>query len=385
MMTNFIKHHKVIKWITIMTVAVVSVIVFYRIYPFSDLILHADFIKNHLENKSPLPQNFLYYLVVKTGALGSPSNLMISTIAILTIAVLGKFLLTVNYFANNYQSADNKTFQYLLAIVLVFSTAIYLPQYFIAHRYYLGSFTLNVWHNSTTIAVMPFAIMLFQQTMHQIKEGFSNKRLLIIILLILVNALIKPSYLFVYIGALPVTLLLLKPKVKTFVVQMYPVVVALLAVLILKLLIYNNEDTASVEIDPLLVYKYHHPTLNNWQIVIILSLSIILGYVFPIIASRSNTIKTFNIDVIFSSVALMGGIAMFLLFTETGERWWHGNFFWQIVISGYILFMVMARESFNLLNIFKLKKLNILQIALLLHLLFGMVYILRLILRGAYI
>ncbi len=68
---------------------------------------------------------------------------------------------------------------------------------------YLGKTVSNVWHNSTIIFLFPFALILFWEEYKIIyKKGYCNKgKILLVFILVVLNALIKPSFLFVFIPA----------------------------------------------------------------------------------------------------------------------------------------------------------------------------------------
>jgi len=49
----------------------------------------------------------------------------------------------------------------MVSFTLLFVFSLPSVQVFTNKFYYLGQFTPNVWHNSTTIFLMPFALLLF--------------------------------------------------------------------------------------------------------------------------------------------------------------------------------------------------------------------------------
>jgi hypothetical protein len=76
---------------------------------------------------------------------------------------------------------------------------------------YLSKFVPLVWHNSTTILLFPFAILLFwkQLKMLDTKNEISAKEIAVINILVVLNLLIKPSFIFAYA---PVTFMFLMNK-----------------------------------------------------------------------------------------------------------------------------------------------------------------------------
>lgn len=98
----------------------------------------------------------------------------------------------------------------ILFLALLFCFAIpEIYNFFFLKKMYLGRTPSVVWHNSTIIAVFPFAILLFwrQLRLFDSKDtSLFNKDVLIVILLVVLNILIKPSFIFVFI---PVTAVLI--------------------------------------------------------------------------------------------------------------------------------------------------------------------------------
>ena len=73
-------------------------------------------------------------------------------------------------------------------------------------NYFLGKVSPNIWHNSTTIFLMPFAILLFWKS-YQVLSGTQKENTLLISMLVILNVFIKPSFFFVYVSVFPILLL----------------------------------------------------------------------------------------------------------------------------------------------------------------------------------
>jgi hypothetical protein len=362
-----------------------SLILFFHLYSFSDIFLHNYFTEAYIHREKALPANFLYYWLTAVISFFNVEWIKGASITLLATFVVLKLILTYSYLIQGIKDLHkNRIAIIVLSLLLLFAFSIFLPQ-LIFKRAYIGSFPPNVWHNSTTISVMPFAILLFWLTINQIKS-FSWKRLLLILLLVIINASIKPSYLFVYVGALPFTFILTqKLSYKTF-YQLIPSAFALLLVFVLKTLIFDNSGNASIEIKPMLVYSYFHKSLNTPFLILYFSLSLITSFAFPIYVIFKKGIKRNDIDLIFSTVSIVGALFIYILLTETGERWWHGNFAWQIVISSYILFLVTAKKvHLELTSPIRRLAPNKYQIIFGLHITFGLLYVLKLFLFQSYL
>ncbi len=120
---------------------------------------------------------------------------MVASIAVLSLITLYKYQIVKKIIVSELNTSDYKIAS-IISAVLLFVFA--LPSVLIFNNlYYLGSFSPNIWHNSTTIFVIPFVILLYRESCQQLLP-FNSKRLWIIVLLILINVCIKPSfYLFI--------------------------------------------------------------------------------------------------------------------------------------------------------------------------------------------
>lgn len=188
-------------------VAIASLIVFNSIYYSSDLVLHANIATESLQSGKSLPVNFLYYkLIIFSSKIFS---IKMASILILSLFVVLKFYVTYIYISSGaYSEVEDEKFA-LIATAVLFISPIYILQVLFFNRFYIRSFPSNIWHNSTIIASTPFAVLLFWQSCKQLRSwtalGFLN-----ILLLVSLIALLKPSYIFVYILAFPLTALVVK-------------------------------------------------------------------------------------------------------------------------------------------------------------------------------
>lgn len=109
------------------------------------------------------PPNFLYYVLVAwLGALiGDPTQLVVTTSIFLTLCVCAKALITQKIFESLAPRASSPALL-IGVLAILFAFAVPWPLIFGATtNYLLGSLTPNVWHNSTTIFLTPFALAIF--------------------------------------------------------------------------------------------------------------------------------------------------------------------------------------------------------------------------------
>ena len=96
----------------------------------------------------------------------------------------------------------NLQFQDLLTFTLMFFSPVFI-YFFDGSIMYLGKFTSTIWHNSTTIFVFPFCLLLFIESLKYLKKPgeYSALKLLGISILIFLS---KPSFLFSFIIVFPI-------------------------------------------------------------------------------------------------------------------------------------------------------------------------------------
>jgi hypothetical protein len=373
--------------------------VYYAIVLYSridtDIQPHATIAFSFVNQNTRVTPNFLYFFLVATLAFFSKTRALyyVSSIFLICAAISSKFLLT-KYYLQKYVSAKiDKRLTYLLSIVLLFVFALPGANFFISKTFYLGQIVPNVWHNSTVIFLMPFSIMLFFECYKVLYDqpitngGKSNLK---IFALIVLNALIKPSFLFVII---PVSILLVSISIarKQNSLQrakiLWPFLAGITFVVAEYILIYKlsyvstavgGQADSGVIMAPFQVWDYFS---DNMLIALLSSLF------FPIVyAIVSNGAVLKNKMVQFAVVNFIVGLAVYILFVENGERKFHANFYWQVVVVTYMLFFVLLIDLAN--NILQ-KKLSIQkQIvacgALALHFIWGAAYWLKIIIFNGY-
>jgi hypothetical protein len=173
-----IKHSKEIRTQILVGISVFicSSFLFHWIYLNSDIHYHSSFAGNFIDGAGRLPGNFLYYWLISFFSGFNKSYLYLSSIFILGCSVLLKYMVVYSLL-KKWSIAKNISYKTItvISLALITLTSIYIPQ-LIFHRFYLGSFSPNIWHNSTTIAVFPFAILLFSESVKQINHY--SKRIL---------------------------------------------------------------------------------------------------------------------------------------------------------------------------------------------------------------
>lgn len=253
--------------------------------------------------------------------------------------------------------------------------------------YYKFNFPPNIWHNSTTIFVMPFVVLLFWISSKQLKD-FNQKRLLIILVLIVLNALVKPSFLFVYFLAYPILLFRNYLFSKLFWINLIPIFVAFFLIIIEYYLIYlgpKTGDNTSVAISLFYLYNNTNVELNWFYIVLIFISTIISSFLFPIVLLLKNR-QLLKVEMIqFAVLCVFFGLIISNTFYETGGRAMHGNFSWQNFMCSFLLFFVCVLQLLKLISAKQSWKKYRIEIGVLgLHFLSGLVYFLKIMVTISY-
>ncbi|MDR2836328.1 MAG: hypothetical protein LBV69_09110 [Bacteroidales bacterium] len=303
---------------------------------------------------------------------------------LLSFATVWRYVLAKNQIHRLDNGVNGYWKSVLWALSLIFIFAIPIPLLLHQpHNFYLGSFTPNVWHNSTTIFLFPFAILLFHLSCKQLYE-FNVKNNFWIVLLVSLNIFIKPSYFFVWVYVYPLFLLYSYRFNKTFWKSMIPVAIGVALLAIEYIIIYRTQsvykENSSVEISPFLVYKGFYNHLEELPLVLFFSL------LFPnlyVLFNFKTSIK--DKKLLFALCSIVVAIIIFLLLSETGGRQSHGNFYWQIIICSWLYFYVALTKMIqNKSTVYNKYKNNTLYIVYFLHVLAGIIYLIRFLFFNTY-
>ncbi|MEB2777544.1 hypothetical protein SYJ56_19670 [Algoriphagus sp. D3-2-R+10] len=270
---------------------------------------------------------------------------ILSTLLILSFSILAKYLLTWRYVLHS--SSKYGRWTYLLPLVLLLFSPIYLFSY--EGKYlYMGKFTSSIWHNCTSTFVWPFCILLFFFTLKWIRtrDRLHYQALWIIGVLI---CLAKPSFLFAFIPVLPVVLIVHRSPFKILMQGVFLCIGLLLLIYGAKVIIYDYGTLDSLII-PLFPdakkNKVVFDLLGVWlHFVEYPILDIVSSFAFLIFALAVYGKALFRtLDFQFSFLLLLVSLLVFFLFAESGYRFADANFYWQIPISLYILYVVIVKN-----------------------------------------
>jgi hypothetical protein len=384
-----------------LTVVIVVFIVFLGYYLLllfrhtsSDIQAHANIAYSYAVNNDKLFPNFLYFFLVALFA-GFSKNIYLyygASAVLISLALSFKFFLS-QYYLRKYSLSENSKTSYLLsATAMMFAFALPGINFFQSNEYYLGQLPPNVWHNSTVIFLMPFAILLFFKSYNLLFIDSVSKReeQWHIFFLIVANTLIKPSFLFTLIPSVFfffVWFSLFSKTNKKRMRLLLPFIAGLVFIAIEYYLIYirahisnvaNSAAKSRVIIEPFVVWKNYSP---NMLVALITSCFFPLIYV---LISRGKVLK--NTMVQFAGFNYIVALGIFILFAEEGPRKFDANFCWQVIVAAYLLFFSFLLHFIKENKIKSLSRINqyIIGSTFLLHFIWGIVYWIKIIIFRGY-
>jgi hypothetical protein len=330
--------------------SVVLLYICYWIYRFifiqniaTDINTHVYMIVSSLDGTISPPANFLFYLTVYVASFFSTNiqKLTIVTDHVLDLSILGKYIVTYLFLystasiSNGIKPGKRNLIITLLAFGLAFAFSFPIGS-IRSGQYYLGQIPPSVWHNSTVIFLMPFAILLFWLSYQQLISPNRLRRILIISLVIL-NILIKPSFFFVYLLSYPILLVKAFGVKKQAFLELLPIGIgAVLLFVEFYLLFIQDPLSSGLSIHPFQVWGAYSP---NIPLSILASISFPLFYTFIYWKDvKKDTLLQY------AWLLFISGIIIFSLLVQNGDQESSGNFIWQCIAANYLLFMgVLSR------------------------------------------
>jgi len=319
----------------------------------ADFKLHAEQIGEFLR-AGLVPVHFVYHygVAAMTGFSTDLTRLIRASAVFVSLAVALKYLVSMGAAASWLDllpRRDARDYQQLMGagVGLLFVFCLPLP----GQNWYLGQFPPNVWHNSTTLAVMPVAVLVFFYSAAYLESG-EPRLLRVIVPLVLLANLTKPSLFFSYAVAFPLIALLRFGLRRPFVLSLLPVLAggALVVAFVAQLFFDPGHARISDDTEATLALGWFFPW-KVWSSNIPLSLlnSLLLPLLF-LLAYPRRCLGDLRIR--FAVTMLIVGLPIFAFVHETGVRALHGNLSWQNIIVNYLLhlsmlvaFLALKRET----------------------------------------
>lgn len=361
----------------------------------TDLQPHAKMAYSFSQGEVKLLPNFLYFFLLSlfTGFSTQYSLYYFPTVILISLAITAKFFITKFYAAKFCSICNqNKVYAYLIATVMLFVFALPGLNYFTSHQFYMGQLVPNVWHSSTTIFLMPFAEVLFFESyiLLFLEEKKIKRKIFQIVLLIILNALIKPSFLFTLLPTVALFFFIqyfFFKREKGYWVKPLPYIIGFVFIVIEYYFIYKlnysgvsygDKTNSGIDFEPFAIWLSYSPDLI---------VAFITSCFFPlvyIIFSKGLVLK--NKLVQFSLSNYLIGLSLWILLAEQGFRRSDGNFIWQMVVTSYLLFFTLLMNFFNEAKLGTLTKMQqwIIGGSFFLHFAWGVYYWLKIIIFSNY-
>ncbi|MBQ8100203.1 MAG: hypothetical protein IJ169_02820 [Paludibacteraceae bacterium] len=308
----------------------------------SDLMAHAAIAKEMLEEHRLFTTNFLMYFLVNLLTLfsGADDMMRIVLVLLISLANTAKYILVREAFSEWTSVRTAKWASIAMLFVYVIPLMYFLKPlgiFLSADNMYTGYYVPNVWHNSTILCMMPFAITCYLLSVKQFSE-YSVKRNWLIMILLSLSVLIKPSFFFVYVFAFPIIMLNKYGLHKEFFHSLLPLFVGGVCLAFEYVTIYYNggNDNSSVVIDIVQLF-----TSGFWKShILYLTVSLSLPILFLCLYGRTIVQDR---EFWFVLIMIICGLGMMWCFKETGPRATHGNFNWQAIAAMWFVYFYILK------------------------------------------
>ncbi len=372
----------------LLAAAILGTLIYIRVP--SDFIWHADFIRVSNREHVWLAEFLFFMLVGLLSGFSQDVRLIEAVIAVVVVAaVVAKYVVSVRLAEDQLAllavSEDEGSspvvssawlhFAFWL-LLLTFS----LPTPSSSGYFYIGQFPANVWHNSTTIFVMPFVVLLFWQSYRSLLEP-TWRNMSLVGLLAAVNLAAKPSFV-ICIGIVFPLFAFVRYRLSPPFWRVVSVMAVTFFLLLAQVLytfkssatdvLYLGRDTAAgLKIDFFNVWQFFSDSIP---------LSFLASFLFPLAVFFAYRKKAYSWYLYRYAWALSAaGLLVYITVSETGPREFHANFSWQVIMSMYTLFLVSV-----ILMVHEMNRRSrwawrewVVGGAFLLHVLAGIAYVLR--------
>lgn len=312
----------------------------------SDLPAHAHIAQQMLEEHRLFSTNFLMYFLINllTFFTGAKYPMRAVLVLLLAAANTAKYTIVREAFREWTSSKTAKLASFSMLFVYIIPLMYFLKPlgiFLSADNMYWGYYVPNVWHNSTILCMMPFAIACYLLSVKQFKQ-YTDRRNKYISLFLVLSVLVKPSFFFVYVIAYPIIMLSQYGLSKTFSKSLLPLLAGGICLVYEYVTIYYSgvNDGSSVVIDIAQLF-----TLDFWQShILYLVVSLSLPLLFLCLYGRTIVRDP---EFWFVLIMLVCGLGIMWCCRETGPRATHGNFGWQTIAAMWFVYFYMLKTATN--------------------------------------
>lgn len=310
----------------------------------SDLCAHTYIAQQMLEEHRLFSTNFLMYFLINllTFFTGAKYPMRAVLVLLLAAANTAKYTIVREAFREWTSSKNAKWAAFAMLFVYIIPLMYFLKPlgiFLSADNMYLGYYVPNVWHNSTILCMMPFAIACYLLSVKQFKQ-YTDRRNKYISLFLVLSVLVKPSFFFVYVIAYPIIMLSQYGLSKTFSKSLLPLLAGGICLVYEYVTIYYSgvNDGSSVVIDIAQLF-----TLDFWQShILYLVVSLSLPLLFLCLYGRTIVRDP---EFWFVLIMLVCGLGIMWCCRETGPRATHGNFGWQTIAAMWFVYFYMLKTA----------------------------------------
>lgn len=312
----------------------------------SDLCAHTYIAQQMLEEHRLFSTNFLMYFLINllTFFTGAKYPMRAVLVLLLAAANTAKYTIVREAFREWTSSKTAKLASFSMLFVYIIPLMYFLKPlgiFLSADNMYMGYYVPNVWHNSTILCMMPFAIACYLLSVKQFKQ-YTNRRNKYISLFLVLSVLVKPSFFFVYVIAYPIIMLSQYGLSKTFSKSLLPLLAGGICLVYEYVTIYYSgvNDGSSVVIDIAQLF-----TLDFWQShILYLVVSLSLPLLFLCLYGRTIVRDP---EFWFVLIMLVCGLGIMWCCREMGPRATHGNFGWQTIAAMWFVYFYMLKTVTN--------------------------------------
>lgn len=314
-------------------------------YCHADLPLHAKDAKLLFEQNKLFSGAFLLYFLLNllSGFSGNEMVIKWMLVSLIAASIVAKYIIVEKSFKELFRQPVAKITSALLLVVYIIPY-LYFMKWFGYYKHmdnmYLGYFVPNVWHNSTIICMMPFAILAYLLSIKQLCV-FSRKRNRLLVLCVVAATLIKPSFFFVYCVGYTIVLVVKYRFKKEFFYSLVPLLCGGLCVVYEYLSIYLFSSPTDSSGSHVVINANDLFSIDYWKSNFLYYVS---SFSFPllfVIVYRKQLLR----DMEFWLVFIMMGAAMGIMWLchETGLRANDGNFMWQVFVAMWFVYYYMIK------------------------------------------
>jgi hypothetical protein len=329
----------------------------------------------------PVPPGYAFLSWMFSGFSYDPGAISGAGALVMAIATVGKFIILHQIFKSCLNQYPRGT---ALSWVLAFALMLITPLYSLGEYFYFGRIAITTWHNPTTIAVTPFALLLFLATPGFLQNPGRNT--FRILLLVVLNLLFKPSFLFAWIPGCFLFAIITTGVNKRLIKVFWPLLLAGGLIMVQYAMIYitgnldeliYNSRPVGILLRPFRVWN-HFTKMGNISLVTGILTSFALPLIFIAFYARSKSILPLTW---LAFTIMIFALTFSWMLAEGGVRFHDGNFLWTSWLANLMLFLAVV---INMLHIQteEYKKLGVLWTVLALHLLSGIGYIINIFVTG---